>query len=101
VAQKLDRELNKIIHETNRLKIIAFLASVEKAEFVLLREELDLTDGNLSTHLRVLEEADYIATEKEFVERKPRSWYKITPAGMTAFQAYVNTMQNILNRHKQ
>jgi DNA-binding MarR family transcriptional regulator len=80
---------------------MAYLVSVEKAEFVILREELNLTDGNLSTHLRVLEEAGYLSVEKEFVDRKPRSWYAVTPLGREAFQAYVRTMQNILNRHNR
>jgi DNA-binding MarR family transcriptional regulator len=100
MAQKLDPAFNKIIHETNRLKIMAFLASLEKADFIALRQELDLTDGNLSTHLRTLEEAGYIGVTKEFVERKTRSWYQITPEGLNAFQDYVKAMQNILNKYK-
>ena len=91
--------LNKIIHETNRLRIMALLASVEQAEFKVLRDELVLTDGNLSTHLQVLEQAGYIQSSKEFIDRKVKSWYTITEEGHQAFSAYVVVMQQILREH--
>lgn len=78
---------------------MALLSRVERTEFKVLRDELSLTDGNLSTHLQVLEQASYLESYKEFVDRKPKSWYAITQAGQQAFSEYVEMMQQILRQH--
>ncbi len=94
-------ELDPIIHQPVRLQIMAALTALpEEAQmgFVALREMLELTDGNLSIHLRKLEEAGYISVEKAFVGRKPRTFIAVTPQGRAAFEAHVQALQAILNR---
>ena len=68
----------------------------ERAEFTFLRDLLDLTDGNLGAHLRTLEEAGYVAVEKAFVERRPKTWAKATEEGRDAFSEHVDALEAIL-----
>lgn len=76
---------------------MAVLISVEEAEFTFLKEKVNTTDGNLSTHLKKLEEAGYIAVSKSFEDRKPISRYMLTQKGRQAFEIYVERLENILN----
>ena len=69
------QQLDEIIHSRIRLAIMAVLITVDEAEFTFLREKVNATDGNLSTHLKKLEEAGYIAVNKSFENRKPVSRY--------------------------
>lgn len=80
---------------------MAVLVSVEEADFTFLREKVNATDGNLSVHLRKLEEAGYITVKKNFIERKPVSRYKITAKGHRAFEAYIQNLENLLKNGKQ
>lgn len=92
-------ELNQIIHQTVRLRIMAALVTLEptdEVDFTYLRDLLDVTDGNLGAHLRKLEEAGYIAINKTFVERKPRSFISATPDGRRVFQEHVAALEAIL-----
>ena len=87
---------NKIIHEPNRLKIIAQLSVVEVADMVYLQNELNLTWGNLSSHLKKLKEEGYVLIKKEFVEEKPRTTVKITELGQQQFLKYRKQMIALL-----
>jgi DNA-binding MarR family transcriptional regulator len=92
-------EFNETIHQPVRLRIMAALVSLEpadEAEFTYLRDLLELTDGNLGAHLRKLEEAGYIAVNKTFVERKPRTYVSATVEGRRAFEEHVAALQSIL-----
>ncbi len=92
-------ELDSIIHQPVRLKVMAALTALPddaQLEFVALREMLDLTDGNLSVHLRKLEDAGYITVEKAFVGRKPRTFIAATPKGRLAFAAHVQALREII-----
>jgi len=92
-------ELNEIIHQPVRLRIMAALVALEasnEVDFTYLRDLLDVTDGNLGAHLRKLEEAGYIAVNKTFVERKPRTYVSATPVGRTVFQGHVAALEAIL-----
>ena len=92
--------LNEIIHQPVRLRIMAALVTLKKddaVDFTYLRDLLEVTDGNLGAHLRKLEEAGYIAINKEFVDRKPRSFISATPKGREVFQEHVNALEAILN----
>jgi len=92
-------ELDPVIHQPTRLRIMAALVSLdegEKAEFGFLRDLLGLTDGNLSAHLQRLEEAGYLQVEKGFVGRRPRTWVWATPRGRAAFAAYVDALEQIV-----
>jgi len=92
--------LDAIIHQPVRLQIMAALTALPadaQMDFGTLRSMLSLTDGNLSVHLRKLEDAGYVAVEKAFVGRKPRTYIAATPAGRVAFAAHVRALQEILN----
>jgi len=92
-------ELNEIIHQPVRLRIMAALVTLEasdEVDFTYLRDLLEVTDGNLGAHLRKLEEAGYIAVNKVFVKRKPRTYVSVTPEGRRNFQEHVATLEAIL-----
>jgi len=94
-------ELNEIIHQPVRLRIMAALVTLEAAnevDFTYLRQLLDVTDGNLGAHLRKLEDAGYIAVNKTFVERKPRTYVSATAEGRKVFLEHVSALQAILKR---
>lgn len=88
--------LNPVIHERARLGIVSALAAREAASFAELKALLDMTDGNLSVHLRVLEEAGYVSVEKSFVDRKPRSTARLSRKGRVAFEHYVEVLGEIV-----
>lgn len=92
-------ELNEIIHQPVRLRIMAALVALEEGsevDFTYLRDLLEVTDGNLGAHLRKLEESGYIAVNKTFVERKPRTYVSVTAAGRAIFREHVAALQEIL-----
>lgn len=89
-------EIDDAIHQKARLGIISALLALGEADFRLLRETLSLSDGNLSTHLALLEERGYVSVKKEFILRKPRTTYTPTEAGRAAFQNYLTTLERIL-----
>ena len=92
-------ELDDLIHQPVRLRIMAALASLEAREqvdFSFLKEKLTLTDGNLGAHLRALEDAGYILVEKAFVERRPKTFVAASAAGRKAFNTHVAALQAIL-----
>ncbi len=94
-------ELDEIIHQPVRLRIMATLATLEPAgevDFSYLRELLQVTDGNLGAHLRKLEEAGYIKINKLFVERKPRTFVSATAEGRRVFQEHVAALEAIIRR---
>ncbi|MFO7809794.1 MAG: transcriptional regulator, partial [Candidatus Delongbacteria bacterium] len=74
------------------------LISVEYAEFSVLKNKLQATDGNLSANLRKLEDAEYISVKKIFVERKPQSRYSITDKGRTAFEKYIDNLEKLIKK---
>jgi DNA-binding MarR family transcriptional regulator len=91
--------LNEIIHQPVRLRIMAALVTLsteDEVDFTTLRELLDVTDGNLGAHLRKLEEAGYIAVKKIFVERKPRTYVSATAEGRMVFNEHVAALELIL-----
>lgn len=92
-------ELNEIIHQPVRLRVMAALVALgpgEEADFAYLRGLLDVTDGNLGAHLRKLEEAGYIAVNKVFIERKPRTFVAASDAGRKEFKAHMDALKAIL-----
>jgi len=95
VAEFDHTQLDDLIHSRLRLAVMAVLASVERAEFTFLRDQVNATDGNLGAHLRKLEEAGYLAATKRFVERKPVTDYRLTPGGRAAFEAYVQHLASL------
>ncbi len=92
-------QLDKLIHQPVRLQIMAILvAQDEEAQmgFTTLRDTLDLSDGNLGTHIRKLEDANYVHLNKTFVARKPQTFIKATPLGRQKFQDHVAMLEAIL-----
>jgi DNA-binding MarR family transcriptional regulator len=91
--------LNETIHQPVRLRIMASLVTLEltvEVDFSHLRDLLQVTDGNLGAHLRKLEEAGYIAVNKTFVERKPRTFVAATMEGRKVFAEHVAALEAIL-----
>ena len=88
--------LDRVIHEPARLKIMTYLYVVESGDFIYLMRAANLTRGNLSSHMSKLEEAGYIDVKKEFVDRKPLTMLSLTPKGRTALETYRATMAQII-----
>jgi DNA-binding MarR family transcriptional regulator len=94
-------EIDSLIHERVRLGIVSALAVTPEMSFTELKEALSVTDGNLSVHARVLEEAGYLRIEKAFVGRRPRTTMSLTRKGRAAFRRYVNQLQRIVSLEDQ
>jgi len=94
--KKSPLELNRVIHERLRLGIVSALAVNERLTFNDLKSLLQTTDGNLSVHARKLEDAEYIACDKTFEGRVPRTEYRLTAAGRRAFEKYLAHMEAII-----
>jgi len=92
------KDLDRIIHEPGRLRIVALLSAVKEADFVYLLRETELTKGNLSSHLAKLEETGYIEVEKTFRGKIPLTLTRLTPQGRTAFQNYRRAMNGLLRK---
>ena len=90
--------LDDVIHGRVRLGIVAYLASAEVADFTELKTLLEVTQGNLSIHLRKLEEAGYVAIDKSFVGRKPLTRVRLTEAGRAAFSTYLKAMGQLVEQ---
>lgn len=93
---RLLNQIDRVIHEPLRLQIMTCLSLVESADFLFLLRELEATKGNLGAHLTSLERAGYIAVEKTFVNRKPRTTYQITAAGREALAGYWRIMRDVI-----
>ena len=92
----IDR-IDEVIHGRLRLGVMAYLSSAETADFNALKAKLQATDGNLSVHLRKLEDAGYVAIDKSFVGKKPRTGVSLTESGRKAFIRYLDAMARLVN----
>lgn len=92
------KKLDPLLHSELRLAVISMLVELEEADFVYLRETAQATAGNLSVQLDKLSEAGYIAVEKTFEGKKPRTVCRITPVGLAAFEAYVEALKAYLHQ---
>ena len=92
--------LDDVIHGRVRLGIVAYLATAEVADFAELKDLLEVTQGNLSVHLRKLEDANYVAIDKSFVGRKPLTRVRLTEPGRAAFAAYLRAMGRLVEQAK-
>ena len=91
--------LNEIIHQPVRLRIMTLLVSQSgdsRLTYSFIQTNLGLTGGNLTTHLRKLEDAGYLQIDKEFHNQKPRTWIQATPIGRQAFAEYYANLQKVL-----
>ena len=90
--------LNKAFESRVRLGVMSALMVEAELEFTALRELLDVSDGNLASHLRALEEAEYLQVQKSFVGRKPNTRYTLTLAGRKAFQDHLTALEQLLRK---
>ena len=88
--------LNKVFDSRIRLGIMAVLAVNENLDFNALKEYLEVTDGNLASHLKALEKEEYIEVKKSFVGRKPNTKYEMTPKGRQAFGDHLKGLQGLI-----
>jgi DNA-binding MarR family transcriptional regulator len=96
--KRVFEELDSLLHERGRLAIASILAAVDSLTFTELREQLGMTDGNLSVHLQKLEEKGYVAIAKSFVGRKPQTTCRLTAIGRRAFSKYLDQLEAIVQR---
>jgi DNA-binding MarR family transcriptional regulator len=93
------RRLDDVVHQRHRLGVLTIAAEAKRVEFGYLREALDLTAGNLSRHIAVLEEARLVEVEKGYAGRRPRTWVHITRAGRQALAAELAALESLVRRH--
>ena len=93
-------QLDRVIHEKGRLAIMSMLAATPEISFTELRNMLEMTDGNLTTHVRTLQEAGYVAIAKSFQNNRPLTTCSLTPAGRKAFAGYVALLEQIVLQTK-
>jgi DNA-binding transcriptional ArsR family regulator len=94
--QKIN-DIDRIIHEPSRLLIMAILSALIDADFIFLLKQTGMTRGNLSSHMSKLEDAGYIYVDKEFIDKIPRTLYKLTGKGRKALFNYQQHMKSVLN----
>ena len=92
--------LNKVFESRVRLGIMSALAVNDGYDFSSLKEFLDVTDGNLASHLKALEKEGFIGVEKSFVDRKPNTRYSITREGRQAFEEHVQALEKLIRAQK-
>lgn len=88
--------LNKAFENRVRLGIMSALLVNEYLDFNSLKELLDVTDGNLASHLKALEKEEYVLVNKSFIDRKPNTRYSVTAVGTKAFKAHIDALENLL-----
>lgn len=93
-------QLDRVIHEKGRLGIMSMLAASGELSFTEIRDSLNMTDGNLTTHIRTLQEAGYISVTKTFQKHRPLTTCGLTAAGRKAFTQYLNLLEQIVQQTK-
>jgi len=91
-------QLDRVIHERGRLGIMSMLAASPELSFTELRDTLEMTDGNLTTHVRTLQEAGYVSITKSYRNRRPLTTVSLTPAGRRAFTDYIALLEQIVKQ---
>ena len=90
-------DIDEILHSRIRLSVVSVLARCEEAEFTYVRDAVGATDGNLTTHCKKLEEAEYITVNKRFVGRKPATFFSLTGKGKTALMKYAKKLTDMID----
>lgn len=93
-------QLDRVIHEKGRLAIVSMLAASPELSFTELRDALGMTDGNLTTHIRTLQEAGYLSVTKSFHNNRPLTTCALTAAGKKAFSRYINLLEEIVRQNR-
>jgi DNA-binding MarR family transcriptional regulator len=93
-------QLDRVIHEKGRLGIMSMLAASPELSFTELRDALAMTDGNLTTHIKALQQEGYIAVAKSFQKNRPLTTCSLTAAGRKAFAEYIGLLEKIVRQNK-
>ena len=93
-------QLDRVIHEKGRLAIMSLLAASPRLSFTEMRDTLNMTDGNLTAHMRTLQEAGYASVTKAFQGGRPLTTYSLTAQGRKAFATYINLLEKIVQQTK-
>ena len=93
-------QLNRVIHEKGRLAIMSALAAAPELTFTELRDLLDMTDGNLTTHIRTLQHEGFVSVAKAYQNNRPLTSCKLTAAGRKAFAQYIDLLDQIVRQSK-
>jgi DNA-binding HxlR family transcriptional regulator len=94
------QNIQKVFENRIRLGIMSALSVNETLDFNALKELLELTDGNLATHLKTLQKHKYLQTKKQFIDNKPNTQYSITPLGKKDFTEHIAALENLLRELK-
>ncbi|PXV68810.1 winged helix DNA-binding protein [Dysgonomonas alginatilytica] len=89
--------LNKIFDSRIRLGIMSVLVVNDSLDFNTIKELLDVTDGNLASHLKALEKEEVIVVKKQFIGRKPNTSYSVTDQGRKLFQEHIDALEKLIN----
>ncbi len=92
--------LDRVIHEKGRLAIMSLLAASPELAFTELRDTLSMTDGNVTTHIRTLQEAGYVSVAKSYRNNRPHTTCSLTPKGRKAFTGYIDLLEKIVQQSK-
>jgi DNA-binding MarR family transcriptional regulator len=91
-------QLNKAFENRIRLGLMSILMVNEWVEFSELKDHLDITDGNLASHITALEKSDYLQVKKQFIGKKPNTSYAVTKAGKKAFNEHLDALEKLLKQ---
>lgn len=94
------QQLDRVIHEKRRMAIMSMLAAAPELSFTDMRDTLEMTDGNLTTHIRTLQQAGYVAVSKSYQKNRPLTTCALTNAGRQAFDEYVGLLERIVRQAK-
>ena len=93
-------KLDRVIHEKGRLAIMSMLAASTELSFTEMRDALGMTDGNLTTHIRALQQEGYVSVAKSYQNRRRLTTCSLTPAGRKAFTEYIDLLEKIVRQNK-
>ena len=93
-------KLDRVIHEKGRLAIMSMLAAATELSFTELRDALGMTDGNLTTHIRALQQEGYVSVAKSYQNRRPLTTCALTTGGRKAFAEYIDLLEKIVRQNK-
>jgi len=88
--------LDEVLHQQTRLRIVTTLVAEREADFVYLRKLLDISEGKLNGHMKVLLSGGYVEARKSFVNSRPRTSYRLTRGGRKSFDAYINQLEELV-----
>ena len=91
-------DFDKLVHQPTRLQLFAYLYQHGETSFQDLKAALDVTEGNLSSHLQTMEEAEAIRVEKQFVDRRPQTTYELADEGREQFEAHIDVLEGLIDQ---